>query len=338
MANERKEKLIRVLQILQMTDEKTPINANQIIGLLSKDFSVEGVERRSIYRDIKMLQSCGYNIFQADYKRDGWYMGKRIFEDWELKIMMDAVQQANCISINEAQLLREKLLGMTSQRGRSRFMYLLHPITKNQETNRRLGAYIEILLEAMYTQRKVTFQYTEVNDSLERVLRQNGRIYELSPYMIYWDDKNYYLIGAHDTHEGPTTYRLDRIMKLVMTEQPAIDPVSKLGKHPELVVRKYIEKSVHFFSGDEIRIEVEYIPEQTTNAILYDFAGSEIVVQKLDNGKCRASFSKLNSVTLVGWFLQHGTRFQVIGPEVLKREIIRELKESLELYRMEADK
>ena len=83
---------------------------------------------------------------------------------------------------------------------------------------------------------------------------------------------------------------------------------------------------------------MEYIPEKTTNAILYDFAGAEIVVQKLDNGKCRAVFSKLNSVTLVGWFLQHGNRFQVIGPEVLKREIIRELKESLELYRMEADK
>ena len=43
MAAERKEKVIRVLQILQTADKKTP-------------------DRRSIYRDVKMLQSCGYPI------------------------------------------------------------------------------------------------------------------------------------------------------------------------------------------------------------------------------------------------------------------------------------
>ena len=62
MATERKEKLIRVLQIMQTTDEKTPLNATQIVKRLDTEYELEGVERRSIYRDIALLQDCGYDI------------------------------------------------------------------------------------------------------------------------------------------------------------------------------------------------------------------------------------------------------------------------------------
>ncbi len=125
MATERKEKLIRVLQILETTDKKTPINATSIVEKLENEYNVGKVDRRSIYRDIAMLQSCGYKIEQAKDKRKGWYLDKHAFEDWEIKIMMDAVQQARCVSEKEAADIREKLLKLTSNRGRSRFSHMM---------------------------------------------------------------------------------------------------------------------------------------------------------------------------------------------------------------------
>ena len=47
MATERKEKLIRVLQIMQTTDEKTPLNATQIVKRLDTEYELEGVERKA---------------------------------------------------------------------------------------------------------------------------------------------------------------------------------------------------------------------------------------------------------------------------------------------------
>ena len=38
MATETKEKLIRVLQLMQTTDEKTPMNATQIVEKLSTEY------------------------------------------------------------------------------------------------------------------------------------------------------------------------------------------------------------------------------------------------------------------------------------------------------------
>ena len=109
---ERKEKLIRVLQIMQSTDERSPLNATQIVDRLANKYELREIDRRSIYRDIVLLQSCGYDIEQCDDKRKGWYMKKHAFEDWEIKVMLDAVCQAKCISTEEASAIKEKLLAL----------------------------------------------------------------------------------------------------------------------------------------------------------------------------------------------------------------------------------
>lgn len=333
MATERKEKLIRVLQILENTDAKTPINATAIVDKLENDYNVGTVDRRSIYRDITMLQSCGYQIEQAKDKRKGWYMKKHAFEDWEIKIMMDAVQQARCVSENEAAVIREKLLKLTSNRGRSRFSHMMIPLSGNMITDSKMGMYIELMLEAMFMHKKIEFQYTEINDKMQKVLRKDGKVYTLSLYTIYWADNNYYLIGSHDNHEGLTHYRLDRIHNLVMSEQYALDAKEKIGPNPELIIQRYIQESVNHFSGETIRIEVEYEPNQVTNAILYDFAGEDIKVKKGNDGKNVAIFSKMNSVTLTGWFMQYANMFKVLAPESLKNSVINELKNAVKHYK-----
>lgn len=332
MATERKEKLIRVLQLLESTDKKTPMNATQIVDKLENEYQIGKADRRSIYRDVRLLQSCGYAIEQSKDKKMGWYMEKHAFEDWEIKIMMDAVQQARCVSVDEAKELRERLLALTSKRGRSRFSHMMMPIAGNVDVDEKIGHYIETMLEAMFMHKKIEFQYTEVNDELQKVLRREGKKYVLNLYEIYWSDNNYYLIGSHDNHDGLTNYRLDRIENLEMSEEYAIDAKEKIGINPELIIQKYIQESVNHFSGETIRIEVEYEPNQVTNAILYDFAGKNVKVKKFNNGKCIAIFSKMDSVTLTGWFMQYASMFKVVEPERLKDKIKTELKIAFNNY------
>ena len=51
-------------------------------------------------------------------------------------------------------------------------------------------------------------------------------------------------------------------------------------------------------------------------------------VRPLDNGKYKAVFKKMDSVTLVGWFVQYANRFKVISPESLKGKIIENLEQA----------
>lgn len=331
MGTDHKEKLIRVLQILEETDEKSPMNARQILKYLEEEYQIEQVDRRSVYRDIKMLQFCGYEIYQCADKKMGWYMKKHIFSDWEIKIMLDAVQQARCISAKEAKELKERLLDLTSKRSRSRFCHMMTPKAGNMDSDRETGYYIETMLEAMYLHKKIEFQYTEVNEKLQKVLRREGKKYSLNLYEIYWSDNTYYLIGAHDHYDRLTSYRLDRIENLEISQSDAIDAVEKIGPNPELIIRKYIEESVNHFLGETVRIEVEYKPEPATNAILYDFVGKNVSVQKLENENCRAVFYKMNSVTLLGWFMKYMDKFMVIEPQMLRENIKTKLENTLEI-------
>ena len=41
MGTDHKEKLIRVLQILEKTDEKSPMNATQILKYLEEEYQIE---------------------------------------------------------------------------------------------------------------------------------------------------------------------------------------------------------------------------------------------------------------------------------------------------------
>ena len=210
---------------------------------------------------------------------------------------------------------------------------MMMPISRNVEVDTKLGEYIETMLEAMFMHKKIQFQYTEINDKMEKVLRREGKVYTLNLYTIYWSDNNYYLIGSHDNHEGLTSYRLDRVENLSISDEYSIDAKEKIGQNPELYIQEYIEKSVNHFSGESIRIEVEYEPSQVTNAILYDFASSSVKVRKQANGSCRAVFSKMNSVTLIGWFMQYANMFQVIEPLNLRNELREQLKEAVKNYK-----
>lgn len=332
MATERKEKLIRVLQLMESTDDKSPMNASQIVDKLDSEYTLGDIDRRSIYRDISMLQYCGYKIKQCKDKRKGWYMEKHAFDDWEIKIMMDAVQQAKCVSEKETKEIREKLLALTSNRGRSRFSHMMRPVKNCSEVDVEIGQYIETMLEAMFLHKKIEFQYTEITNDMEKVMRRNGKIYRLNLYTIYWASNNYYLIGSHDNHDGLTHYRLDRIINLHISDENIIDAKEKVGSNPENYIQKYIEESVNHFSGELVRIEVQYKPDPITNAILYDFAGKDIKVHKQDGDVYNASFMKMNSVTLAGWFLQYCNRFKVLSPDSLRMEIVRELSKALEEY------
>lgn len=330
MATERKERLIRVFQIMQSTDEKSPLNANEIIERLSDEFTILDVDRRAIYRDIALLQSCGYPIEQRS--RKGYYMEHHTFYDWELKIMMDAIWQAKFVSHKEICSIRNKLMTLTSSRGRKRFSHIIQAVVNPSAIDKEMGQYIETMLEAMYLHKKIEFQYTEVSNDMKKVLRRNGKRYQLSLYTIYWSGNNYYLIGSHDQHEGLTHYRLDRIVNLRMLDDDMIEAREKIGVNPEVYIQEYIDMSVNHFAGELIRIKVQYKPDPITNAILYDFAGKDIRVRKVDDNVLEASFKKMHSITLSAWFMQHATRFKVVAPNKLRDAIVRDLEDACEKY------
>ena len=329
---ESKNKLLSELRIMYETDINTPIGAQEIIAQLENKYGIKGVERRSIYKDMALLESAGFGIKRCTDKRKGWYTSERLFKDYELKILYDSIYNMKCITAENTKNILESLLSLTSERGRQRFYSQIILAMKNKTEEPELGGYIETIMEAIFCEKKVEFQYTEMDALMNRVIRREGKVYKLNPYVIYQSTNTYYLIGAHDNHDDPTSYRMDRIINLAISDEKWVSPQEKLGEKAEQVLQTYVEKSVDNYAGKEIKMVLEYIPGQITNNILYDFAGKDIKVKKVADGKVQATFKKNDSVTLLGWLLGYCNMFKVIEPDSLKERVLNELKNGVNNY------
>ena len=328
------ETMIRLLQIMHTTDEKSPLNAPQIIDIMRNQYR-QKMGRDTVYNGIQTLQYCGYDIRQCSNRKLGWYMANHEFKDWQLKIMHDAIMQARCITQEDSVELRKKLMNMTSTRGAAKIRSAFEPIGRNITEDKSAGEYLDLMMEAIHSKKKVMFQYTELDPYMNRVLRKDGKWYELSIYSLYWSNDIYYVIGGHqkriESHEL-TNYRLDRMENLHISDEPMIPMKDFLGDLPEYKLQDYIDKQVNHYSGEEVRLVLEFNYEPRNMAILADFAGDNVKLVHMDDGKIRAMIAKLDSEALRGWLLKYIKRFTVVEPNSIREDMLSILQEGIKNY------
>ncbi|MDO5445906.1 MAG: helix-turn-helix domain-containing protein [Eubacteriales bacterium] len=115
--NCQKIKLLRLMELLrQETDENHPITTSEICRRLGE----MGIscERRTVGKDMKLLQSQGFEIMsELKGHENSYWIADRSFELPELKILMDAVQAALFIPEDKTEDLLKKIaaLGGTHQ-------------------------------------------------------------------------------------------------------------------------------------------------------------------------------------------------------------------------------
>lgn len=107
MPENNKLKLLYILEMMKKTDEFHPLNATQIKEKL-KAYMIDA-ERKSICRDIECLEDAGYSIIKCANHNKGWYMTDQDFEDYELKILADAVAKAQFLTVEDTRKLIKKL-------------------------------------------------------------------------------------------------------------------------------------------------------------------------------------------------------------------------------------
>lgn len=111
-ANNQKIKLLKIMEMLrQQTDEEHPLLTNQIVEQLG----AIGItcDRRTLYKDIALLNEYGYEIQSRLIKHQkGYYCTDRAFSPPELKILIDAVQAAGFITPKKTDEFIDKIAAL----------------------------------------------------------------------------------------------------------------------------------------------------------------------------------------------------------------------------------
>ena len=93
MKNEAQMRAFSLLDYLyHASDEKHPVSAQDIL----KHWKSKGIEasRKSVYHDIELLMQLGIDVVCVKSTQNLYFIGSRLFEMPELKLLVDADQQA----------------------------------------------------------------------------------------------------------------------------------------------------------------------------------------------------------------------------------------------------
>ena len=312
-----KKRLLLILELLyKTTDESHPVSTVDITNYLDeKGFQID---RKTLRSDLRLLISMGYDIVVVKSSPNRYFWGERTFEIPELKMLLDAVSSARFISETKSKQLTKKIMSLAGMQQREQLKRHVRAIGKTKADNKGLYYIIDTITEAINQKKKISFQYMEYNGRKEKILRNDGEVYILSPYVLYWNEDYYYVLGYSDKRERVTAFRIDRM------KTPTIMDDDAVPKPENFDVSAYSNKVFQMFSGEETTVELEC--DTSLMKYVIDRFGIDVETEELSEDKFLAKVPVDLSPTFYGWVFQFGGGIRIIGPE----EAVDEYKEMVD--------
>ena len=329
MEGKTKEKLLYILERLKKTDEQHPVNTNDLIAYLAE----KGVtaERKSVARDIAALREAGYSIILCDEFKRGYYMTDQLFEDYELKIIADAVSGAKFITYEDSVSVVDKLCELASPTGEEIIKEHTFIDKKIKSKNKKVRFNIDRVITAIKTGKRITFQYFEFAADGKMQLKRDGHVYEISPYYLCWDDDSYFLIGNSKSHDHLIHFHVEMMTNVEIIKTP-IRPRNEIEElRGSFSIGDYIRRSVNMYGGETIKLSLE-CSEKIAKDVHREF-GEDIITRPAQENHFRTEVNAAEGEGLIRWLMQFSADdLKVIAPESVKDAVKERAKKLYELY------
>ncbi|WP_270853579.1 helix-turn-helix transcriptional regulator [Roseburia hominis] len=324
-SEKQKQKLLYMAQLLyERTDEDHPVTTQEVIDYLEAD----GIrsERKTVYTDMEELEDFGLDIIRVKERPGGYYLASRKFELAELKLLVDAVQASKFITTKKSRELIAKLETLCGREQAKQLHRQVVVTNRSKAVNENIYYNVDMIYNAIAENVKIRFQYFEWTVNKEMKLRRDGSYYEVSPWLLSWDDENYYLIAYDDRSRDIRHYRVDKMLKIELTAE------SREGKEQfgNFDVAAYSRKTFGMFAGEDETVTL--ICEDALTGVMIDRFGKEVAMRRYDETRIRVRVSVAVSRQFFGWLAGLGAAVRIESPESVVREYHEYLETILKTY------
>ncbi len=322
----QKLKMLYLVKILsEETDDSHALTLQEIVSRLEA-YGVNA-DRKTLYKDFVELENYGYEILREQIGRTVTYhLGARKFELPELKLLVDAVQSSKFITEKKSRQLIKKLESMASIHEAKHLHRQVLISGRIKAMNESIYYNVDMLHEAINADRQIRFQYFQWNVSRKQELRRNGEWYHISPWCLMWDDENYYLVAYDSRDHKIKHYRVDKIIRLSITDVP------REGKQEfrEFDAARYTRSLFGMYGGEPITVSLEG-RNQLVGALIDRF-GKDITIIPVDESHFAAHVEVVASPHFLGWIVSLGDGIRITGPEEVVERMKAEVKRLAEVY------
>ena len=312
MVNDNRRRILDIMKLLfEKTDEDHWITTEQIRDEL-EEMGYERPNRKTIDPNIQFLiEEMGLDIEKDRGTSNRYRWVSRDFELAELKLLVDAVQSSRFISDSRSREIIRKLKSLTSDAQGSQLDRKVITASRFKRDNSSVLYSIDAITEGIRDNKKIRFVMVDYDVDMNEVLRHDGRVHEVSPYALIWNNDYYYMLGMASGEDKVKPFRVDRMKNTEATDVAA-------DKQPvNFNLENYSSRVFDMFGGEpsEIRLECKaYIMNYLIDRFGKDFK----VVEKKGDGSFVADIVVEASPTFFSWVFQFGGDARIVGPEKAK--------------------
>ena len=308
------ESQIRILHLFQFlyrnTDEMNPASVADILRF----WELQGIcsERKQVYKDIALLQDFGVDVIRIKSTQNHYFIGNRLFELPELKLLVDAVESSRFITSKKSGDLIRKLGQLTSNAQAEQLDRHIYMDGMPKPSNEAIYYIVDTIQSSIQSNQQISFQYYEYLPTKEKVLKHQGYRYQFTPYALIWNRDHYYVVGWSEKHMKLSQFRVDRMTSVEMMDQPGHQ---LLGFEPA----EYVQKVFGMYP-DDLQMVTLFCENDVMRSIIDRF-GEGVRTEVVDDDHFQAIVEVAPSPPFFGWIFTFAGKIRILEPDNVREEM-----------------
>lgn len=310
----QKQKLLYLQKImLEKTDENHGLTANEIKQALEA-YGIR-TERKSLYDDLKILETFGLDICRTRTTTVKYYVGSRDFEVPELKLLVDAIQSSKFITHKKSLSLIKKLEWLVSENEGKQLQRQVYVSNRVKNINEKIYYNVDTLHNAIACEKQVAFKYCnwEIDFGSEKkivkVERKNGALYKVSPWALCWDDENYYLVAYDSDAQMIKHYRVDKMESIEISG----DERDGRKTFEKFDLAGYMKGVFSMFGGEQANVKLSV--DNSLIGVIVDRFGSNVIIAKESETSFTVNVDVMLSPQFYAWVFGLDTKVRILSPQ-----------------------
>ncbi len=322
--NQKLKILYIMSELMEKTDKTHSLTTKELIQALER----KGItaERKSIYDDIECLIRFGLDIKLRKEEPKGYYIDKREFELAELKLLVDSVQSSKFLTEKKSRELIKKLEALTSTYEATYLQRQVIVSNRIKTMNESIYSNVDEIHKAISADKVITFQYAEWSVKKELKVKKNGTAYEVSPFVLNFNDDNYYLVGYDHLSGIVKHYRVDKMKSIEISEKSRENKELFKGFDNGI----FAKKTFGMYGGEEK--DIVLICENRLAGVIIDRFGKDVYMRPIDSDTFKVLVKVNVSNQFFGWLCGIGAGVKIAEPEVVVKDYKKHLKSIVKAY------
>ena len=319
----KKLAILRILDVLKnYSDVDHPLTHEAILAILEREYGLV-IERKAVGRNISFLNEAGYEIVTT---KKGSYLAERLFEDSELRLLIDGVLSGKHVSERHSRDLIDKLCLLSNKYFKPRIKHIFRMGDWDKTDNVNLFYTMEIVDEAIATGKQVRFRYNKYG--ADKKLHGSSTVIA-TPYQMILHNQRYYLMSYNDLFKQMKYHRLDRITDITIQDKPAT-PLRSIPGFENGIDYKRFSSQMPYMFADEIQA-VTFRAEPWAIDQVIDWFGKDISIK--EDGEKFLVTVKTSLLAMEFWAMQNLNAVEILTPQSLRDKIKQNLENGVKKYR-----